>query len=707
MKTAQINKFFNPKSIAVIGASRSKKKVGGIILNNILKEKFPAKIYPINPNANRVMGMDVYDTILDVPEIVDVAIIAVPAMFVYEIIEECGIKGVKNIIIISAGFSETGEEGLKLELKLRQLAHKYQMNILGPNCLGIINARNNLNLSFANTPKSYSNGKISFLSQSGAIGTAFMDWAHSNNIELSKFVSLGNKSDLSEIDFLKYLEQDNDTDIILLYLESFADGRKFYELAKSISHKKPIVVLKPGKTVATQKAMEAHTGSIATSDKIIEQALEASGCIRVSSIEELFNITKLLAWQPILKGNNVTIITNAGGVAIETIDQLQANGLEVSPLPKNLQESLSKILKESASTHNPIDLLGDALASDYKNAIEQVVKSNSTDAILILLTPQLMTESLKTAKFVNEIADKHHKVVLASFLGGEKVNVAQAFLTKEKLPHFDFANDAASVLGKVWEWRKNIQSVPNSRLYYPTIINTSLKVENKGEMLPEDEAKKLLNKYDIKYLKSDIYNGLKDLRRNESKIKFPLVLKLSHPQLIHKTDIKAVRLPIYHKSELSKSALELDDIARKNSFDGYKLEVQPFIFQKLELILGINRDKNQVINFEGKEFLISKGFGHTMIVGAGGIYTEVLDDSSLRLLPVNRKNAMEMLKEIKYGQILFGARRQHYAYQALLKMMVNLSKMIEKNYNIRSLDINPVFVTQNDAYAVDIKIFVD
>ncbi|HRP37032.1 MAG TPA: acetate--CoA ligase family protein, partial [Candidatus Dojkabacteria bacterium] len=273
--------------------------------------------------------------------------------------------------------------------------------------------------------------------------------------------------------------------------------------------------------------------------------------------------------------------------------------------------------------------------------------------------------------------------------------------------HFDFANDAASVLGKVWGWRKNIQSESNSRLYYPTIINTSLKVENKGEMLPDDEAKKLLNKYDIKYLKSDIYNGLKDLRRNESKIKFPLVLKLSHPQLIHKTDIKAVRLPIYHKSELSKSALELDDIARKNSFDGYKLEVQPFIFQKLELILGINRDKNQVINFEGKEFLISKGFGHTMIVGAGGIYTEVLDDSSLRLLPVNRKNAMVMLKEIKYGQILFGARRQHYAYQALLKMMVNLSKMIEKNYNIRSLDINPVFVTQNDAYAVDIKIFVD
>ncbi|MCA9379957.1 acetate--CoA ligase family protein [Candidatus Dojkabacteria bacterium] len=707
MKTAQINKFFNPKSIAVIGASRSKKKVGGIILNNILLEKYPARIYPVNPNANKIMDLDVFDTIMDVPEIVDVAIIAIPSMFIYEIIEECGIKGVKNIIIVSAGFSETGAEGLKLELRIRVLAQKYQLNILGPNCLGIINARNNLNLSFANTPKSYSNGKISFLSQSGAIGTAFMDWAQSNNIEISKFVSLGNKSDLSEIDFLKYLEQDNDTEIILLYLESFTDGRKFYELAKSISHKKPIVVLKPGKTEATQKAMEAHTGSIATSDKIIEQALEASGCIRVNSIEELFNITKLLAWQPILKGNNVTIITNAGGVAIETIDQLQANGLEVSPLPKSLQLSLSKLLKESASTHNPIDLLGDALARDYKNAIEQVVKSNSTDAILILLTPQLMTESLKTAKFVNEIADKHHKVVLASFLGGEKVHIAQAFLTKEKLPHFNFANDAAGVLGKIWKWRSHLETSPNSRLHYPTIINPTLKVTNKGEMLPENETKKLLDKYNIKYLKSDIFNGVKDLGKNISKIKYPIVLKLSHPQLIHKTDIKAVRLPIYQRSDLIKASIELDEIAQSQSLIDYKLEVQPFIFEKLELILGINRDKDQIIDSEGRKFSISKGFGHSMIVGAGGIYTEVLDDSSLRLLPVNRNNAMEMLKEIKYGQILFGARRQHFDYQALLKMMLNLSKMIEKNYNIRSLDINPVFVTQNDAYAVDIKIFID
>jgi acetyltransferase len=707
MKTAQITKFFKPKSIAIIGASRSKKKIGGIILDNLLKDNYPAKIYPINPNANKVMGLEVFDTIADVPEIVDVAIIAVPARFVYEIIEECGIKGVKNLIIISAGFSETGEEGLRLELELRILAHKYQLNILGPNCLGIINARNNLNLSFANTPNRYSNGKISFLSQSGAIGTAFMDWAQSNNIEISKFVSLGNKSDLCEIDFLKYLDQDSDTDIILLYLESFTDGRKFYELAKSMSHKKPIVVLKPGKTVATQKAMEAHTGSMATSDKIIDEALEASGCIRVNSIEDLFNITKLLAWQPILRGNNVTIITNAGGVAIETIDQLESNGLEVSSLPKNLQEKLSKLLKDSASTHNPIDLLGDALATDYKNAIEQVVKSNSTDAILILLTPQLMTESLKTAKFLNEIADKHKKVVLASFLGGDKVNVAHAFLTKEKLPHFDFANDAASVLGKVWKWRSNLESVPNSRLHYPTIINPSLVVETKGEMLSESVTKKLLDNYKIKYLKSDIYAGIKDIRRNLSKIRYPLVLKLSHPLLIHKTDIKAVRLPIYHQGELLKAISELDAIAQKQILEDYKLEVQPFIFQKLELILGINRDKDQIIKSGGKELIVSKGFGHSMIVGAGGIYTEVLDDSTLRLLPVNRKNAMEMLKEIKYGQILFGARRQQYNYQALLKMMVNLSKMIEKNYNIRSLDINPVFVTHDDAYAVDIKVFVD
>lgn len=707
MKTAHIDKFFNPLSIAVIGASRSRKKVGGIVLANLLKNKYPGRIYAVNPNAMQVQKLQAFDSVMQIPQVVDIAVIAVPSDAVEEIVEDCGQKGIKNIIVISAGYAEAGKKGLQKELALRKLIDKYQLNLLGPNCLGVINARNNLNLSFASNPQKFSRGKVSFISQSGAIGTAFLDWSKSNNLEVSKFISLGNKAGLNELDFLNYLSQDKDTDIILLYLENFADGRKFYELAKLISARKPLVVLKPGKTESTSNAIAAHTGSLATNDRIIDQALKDSGCIRVDSIEELFNITKLLAWQPVLKGNNVTVITNAGGVAVETIDQLESNGLAVNQIPQDLQTKLAKVLKPSASTRNPIDLLGDALAREYKDALEHIVKSSSTDCVFVLLTPQMMTESLQTARFVNEVADENKKVVVASFVGGEKVNLAAAFLTKEKLPHFSFPNDAARVLGQVWSWRKSVGSSPNSRLNYPTIINPALKVSKKGEMLPEKETKKLLRKYDIKYLRSNIFKSIREIRLSESKISYPLVVKLTHPELAHKTDIKAVRLPIYHRSELYKALRELDAIARKKNLSDYKFELQPFIFEKLELILGINKDPDSIIALDGESYKQSSGFGHVMLLGAGGIYTEVLEDSTLKLLPVNRANALAMLKSIKTGKILFGARGRRYNYGALLKLMVNLSKLIERNYNIRSLDINPVFVTETDAYAVDVKIFVD
>lgn len=707
MKTAQLHKFFYPKSIAIIGASRSKKKVGGIILNNLLTERYSGRLYAINPNATQVQKQKSYDTVAEIPEIVDIAIITIPSQFVEESILECGQKGIKNIIVVSSGYSESGEQGIEREFRLRKLIDKYQLNLLGPNCLGVINARNNLNLSFAHNPRKFSRGKISVISQSGAIGTAFLDWSVTNNIEISKFVSLGNKAGLNELDFLEYLEQDKETEIILAYLENFADGRRFYELAKLITRHKPLVILKSGKSEASERAMSAHTGALATNDRVVDQALRDSGCIRVDSIEELFNITKLLSWQPVLKGNRVTVITNAGGVAIDAVDQLAENSLEVVPLPLSLQTQLSKTLKPSASTHNPIDLLGDALARDYKVVLEKIVKSSATDCILIILTPQLMTESLQTAKYINHIADKYKKVVLASFIGGEKVSVARAFLTKEKLPHFSFPNNAANVLGKIWKWRKFIENTHSSRLHYPTIINPQLTTSNKGEMLDEKTAKKLFDKYGVNYLKSSIFQSVRDIRLRGDNLKFPVVLKLVSPYLVHKTEIKAVRLPIYRKSELFHEAMELENIALKKDIKEFKFEIQPFVFQKLELILGINKDPDQTRVFSGDKVFSNKGFGHVMLVGAGGIYTEVLDDSVLKLLPINRTDALEMLKSIKTGKILFGARRQQYHYPALLKMMVNLSRLIEKNSNIKSLDINPVFVTENDAYAVDVKIFLE
>lgn len=705
MQTAHIQKLFNPKSVAVIGASRSKKKVGGVILANLLADNNKLRIYPVNPNTYQVQGEKTYDSIIRLPEVVDVAVIAVPSVYVDNAVEECALKGVKNIIIISAGYAETGHDGLIKELQLRKLQKKYQLNILGPNCLGIINARTNVNLSFADTPHKFSKGKIALISQSGAVGTAFLDWAKSKGIEISKFVSLGNKIDLSENDFLEYFEDDKETDVILLYIENFQDGRKFYELAKKITTKKPIIVLKPGKNETTSQAMVAHTGSIATNDKIVEQALKDSGCIRVDSIEDLFNITKLLVWQPVMKGNNVAVITNAGGVAIDTIDQLSNYGLTVNKLPESIQEKLSKVLKPNASSKNPVDLLGDALAEDYKQALLKIVKSKDVDIIFVILTPQLMTESLQTAKFVNEIADKNKKIVVTSFVGGENIKKALIYLDKAKIPQFEFPSDGARVLGEVWGWRSSINKVRNSRLHYPTVINPSLKAKP-GEMLSEELTKKLLDKYNINYLESWLFDSVKEIRKVEEKLQYPLVVKLKHPELVHKSDVKAVKLPIYKQTELYAALKELQELGEKLELKDFQFEIQHFIFQKLELILGVKKDPDQIRIVDGTSMTISKGFGHIVILGAGGIYTELLDDSAMKLFPVNKADALTMIKSIKVGEILLGARSQQYNYQSLLKMIVNLSKLIEKNANITAIDINPVFVTEHDAYAADVKIFV-
>lgn len=706
MNSASLKKLFNPKSVAVIGASRSKKKVGGVILSNLLIDNNKLRIYAVNPNASQVQGEKTYDSVIKIPEVVDVVIVAVPVDFVNEAVQDSAIKGVKNIIIISAGYSETGKEGFEKELELRKLKKKYQLNILGPNCLGLINARANINLSFADTQHKYSKGKVSLVSQSGAVGTAFLDWAAKHNVEISKFISLGNKLDLNENDFLSYFDEDKDTEVILLYLESFADGRKFYELARKITPNKPIVVLKPGKSETTSKAMSAHTGALSSNDKIVEQALKDSGCIRVDSIEDLFNITKILLWQPEMKSNNTLIITNAGGVAIDTIDQLTNYGLEIKETPSNIQKKLQIGLKPSSSSKNPVDLLGDALADDYKIALKEVILSKEIDIIYVLLTPQLMTESLQTAKFVNNLADKHKKIVVASFVGGEKVSKAVAYLDKEKLPHFDFPVDGARVLGEVWGWKKYIKNPISSRLNYPTIVNKSLKTSGQDKIIDSEQTKKLLKKFDINYLESLFYRSIADVRKQEAKLKYPLVAKLSHPELIHKSDVKAVKLPIYKSSELFKALNELEKLGLELDLKDFKFELQHFIFQKLELILGINKDADQTKEVGGDKVTLTKGFGHVMVLGAGGIYTEVLDDSALKLLPINRPAALEMLKSTKISEILFGARNQHYNYKALLNMMLNLSKLIEKNSNITALDINPVFVTEHDAYAADVKIFV-
>jgi acetate---CoA ligase (ADP-forming) len=704
MPYSNLKNFVEPDSIAIIGASRDKSKVGNIILHNILSNKYKGRLYVINPFARKVLGIKSYESILDITDNIDLAIIAVPAKFVLEVLAECGQKSIKNVVIITAGFSEIGDDGLQLQYDLEKLAKKFDINILGPNCLGFINTKINLDATFGSaTPL---RGNIAFASQSGAMGTSFIDWARKQNLGLSHFFSFGNKIGINENDLLEYFYNDDQVKLIVLYLEDFINGKEFMKLATKINQTKPIIILKPGKSVASQKAISSHTGAIATDSKIIETALRQSGCIQVNTMEELFYIARLFAWQPIIKNNKVAVITNAGGVGIQTVDDLENAGLEITLLSKSTQNDLNKYLPTEASTTNPVDLLGDARADRYKLSLEKVIKDKNVDSIVVLLTPQRVTESLLTAKYVNQIADSYNKCVVSCFIGGEIVEKSIQFLAKEKIPNYLFPNDATRSLGLMWDWVIRQSKLNNNIHKDITYVNNTLHSESSDEMLPTLVSQSLFAKYNIPLLITSGTDDLQKAKQIAQNIGYPLVAKINHPRLIHKTEFNAVKLNIENEVQLEESFEELSNTAKSNKLINFTIELQPYIKDKIELIIGVKKDNNTVININGNNIVRSYGFGHTIIVGSGGIYAEVYQDIAMRVLPINDVQAHDMLLETKVSQILDGARGKSYNLDAVINLLVNLSKLITYNTNITAIDINPLFVTKDKVYVADLKIFV-
>jgi acetyltransferase len=412
--------FFEPKSIAVIGASRKTGKVGYEVLKNIIESGFKGKIFPVNPKAEEILGQKCYSSVLKIPDVIDLGVIIIPAAFVPKVVEEAGKKGIKALIIISAGFREVGGEGTKLEDEIINICKKYNIRVLGPNCLGILNAFAPINISFAPTmPKK---GKAAFISQSGALGTAVLDWIQDQRIGLGKFISLGNKADLDETDLIAELADDEETSIILLYLEGVKRGSEFIRVAKKVTRKKPIVILKSGVTEAGARAISSHTGTMAGSDLAFKIAFKKAGIIRVETAEELFDLAEVFSTQPIPEGSNVAIITNAGGPGILATDSCEKYGVKMAPMSSNIVKKLREKLPPASGFFNPIDILGDASAERYKFAIETVLKSEDVNSGLIILAPQAITKPLSIAK---AIVDSKHifkdKPVMTSFMGGRTV----------------------------------------------------------------------------------------------------------------------------------------------------------------------------------------------------------------------------------------------------------------------------------------------
>lgn len=701
-ETKILNNFFNPSSIALIGASRSPGKVGYEILKNILNSNFKGKIYPINPNADEILGLKCFKSISDIHEKIDLSIIAIPAKIVPEILKECGENGNNASIIISAGFKEIGPKGLSLEKKLMDIAKEYGIRILGPNCLGIMDTYTPLNASFsANMPPK---GNIAFISQSGALLTAVLDWALLKGFGFSKIISMGNKADINEIDLLNFLGNDPYTKAILLYVEGIDKGKEFLEIAKRNIKKKPIIIIKAGISEKGSRAVSSHTGALAGSSIAYEVAFKQTGLLKASSIEELFIKSEALSKLPIPKSEEVFIITNAGGPGVLATDACEKYGLKISEVNGEVANRLREFLPLAASLHNPIDVLGDAKAETYGKTIETLIKSNENASFIIILTPQAMTEPEETAKKIIEISKKYPSIAIATvFMGGLTIEKARQLLLSNGIPCFEYPEHAVLAISTIIDYKRildkpferKIEEIKIDKSYTERIIK-KVRDEDRVTLLGV-EANSLLNSYGIPSSEGFLATNIEEAIEFTEKIGFPIVMKISSPQILHKTDIGGVKLNINSTSQLKEAFNEIINNAKRffPEAEIYGIEIYKQYPQGKEVIIGMTRDPQ---------------FGPLIMFGAGGIYANFIKDVSFRFPPLTKEDVYEMISETKIYNLLRGVRGEKTSdLDALINILLRFSKLImDFEKDIVDIDINPIFVYEKGkgCIAIDAKISI-
>lgn len=675
----QLKKFFSPSVIAVIGASATKGKVGNDVLINV-KSIGKATIYPINPKDSFIEGLKAYESILKTPKIPDLAIVVVPATFVPKVAEECGKKGCKNIVIISAGFKESGKDGELLENDLKVVAKKYGLRILGPNCLGYIATSQSVNASFAATyPKT---GNVAFLSQSGALGTAVLDMADAQDFGLSYFVSLGNKAGISELDLLDYFAEDKKTKVILMYLESISDGKKFIEKAKKITKKKPIIVLKSGKTSEGSKAVSSHTGSLAGMSASYSAAFKQSGIIEAEDLADFFELAKIFSYQDLPKGERTAIITNAGGPGILLTDWLPEYGLKLAQLSDKTKKILAKTLPPASNTHNPVDVLGDALADRYQVALDVVMDDKNVDAVIVALTPQKMTQIKETSEIIGKISKKSSKPVVLCFMGEKRISENHQVFSKNSLPQLSYPLSAVRALAAMyrqflWQQEKAGKLV-TSKIVKSAIAKKMLSSNN----LTEEQCRQILaeNKFPL-HLAVAVPNATEAVKAAK-KIGYPLAVKVISEQVVHKSDVGGVKVGVANEAELAQAIGEIEKNIKKKvagaKIDGYLIGE---MVSGLQVILGMKRDPQ---------------FGPLIMVGLGGIYTEIFKDISFRIAPFGVDEANKMIEELKIHPMFKGARGQKPLDQkSLAELLVKLADFSLTFQEISEIDFNPAMVLEN------------
>ncbi|TET52524.1 MAG: CoA-binding protein [Actinobacteria bacterium] len=694
-----LDKLFNPKSVAIIGAAREEGKVGHVILENIINAGFKGDIFAVNPKAKQIHDIKSYPSILDIEKEVDLAVIVTPAKTIPSIVEELGRKGVTNAIIISAGFKETGIEGSKLENQTLEIAKKHDIRLLGPNCLGLVNTKIGLNASFMRT--SPLEGNIAFVSQSGALQTAILDWSREINLGFSKFVSLGNKSDLNENDFIEALVKDKNTSVICLYLEGVSDGSHFLKISEEFVKKKPIIALKAGRTDAGARAVSSHTGTLAGSNRAYTAAFTQSGIIQASSLRELFYFALALSSQPLPKSNSLGILTNAGGPAILASDWASSAALTVASLTNKTIKSLSSFLPAAASLYNPVDLLGDAKEDRYKKALSVMLKDSNIDSLLAILTPQAMTEIEKTAKIISEVSKNNTKPVVASFMGGPDIKKAEKILKQYNIPNYIYPEDAVKSIGALVTYSRILQRPKNIYKKYKVNKKTVRDIIKKSASeqrvnLSYMEANEILKAYGIDIPQSHLAKTTSEAKKLAENISFPVALKIVSEDILHKTDIGGVKIGINNKKQVLEKFENIIANA-KRYMPQARVEgvlVQKMVEGGLETIVGISRDPQ---------------FGPLVLFGLGGIYVEILKDVSFRIAPLSTMDVKKMVGEVKSYLLLKEIRgRKARDIEAIEEAILRISQLVTDFEEIVEMDINPLIAREENrgAIAADVRMSI-
>ncbi|WP_131781542.1 bifunctional acetate--CoA ligase family protein/GNAT family N-acetyltransferase [Legionella gresilensis] len=703
MEKHYLDELFNPKAIAVVGASERPKSVGKLVLENIIKGGYVGQVFPINLKHTQIQGLKAYPSVGDLPQLIDLAIITTPALTVPKILRQCGKKGVKVVIIISAGFSETGKAGQQFEQDLKKIAQKYSIRLIGPNCLGLIRPSLKLNATFDNNNAAL--GKIAFISQSGAIIAAILDWAHDKNIGFSTVISLGNAVDLDFGEILDFLAWDRHTETILLYIEGIHDARQFMSGLRAASRIKPVIVVKGGRHTQGVRAAYSHTGALVGSDEVFDAALQRAGTVRVLSLEQLFSAAQVFSCPKRAQGNQLAIITNGGGAGVLAADRAAELNIGLPELNKTNLSELNEVLPKAWSHQNPIDILGDATPLRYHDAIQICTKDENVDGLLVILTPVAMTEPLEVAKQIILDNRKIKKPILVCWMGGHHIETSKNLFVKHQIPYFNTPEEAVEAFSYLAEYQHNqtlLQHLPTCRSFYskPDIDLAKLiikrAIDEQRFSLTTIESKTILKAFGINTVTTLTANSAEAALNAAKAIPFPIVMKINSPDITHKQDAKGVKLGITDiksvKTVFNQMIADAKEYKPTATIFGVTIEPMLQTDNDRELIIGVIQDKV---------------FGPAISLGMGGSLVEIIRDQAVTLPPLSVAIIKQLISKTRLPKLLGPFRNKLAANQeALIDTLLKVSEMICELPNIQEMDINPLIINDKEATVVDARILI-